>query len=350
MATILVTGGSGFIGSHTCLILLQCGHDLIIIDSFVNSKPSCLDRVFKILKNNDSSFRQRVLIIKGDLRDKSIIDKTFEDSIKNNKPIDAVIHFAGLKSVSESWKNPILYWDVNVKGSINLFTSMESFNCRTIVFSSSATIYKPSENSLLKEDSTIKPYNPYGSTKATIEQILVDIDNSAPSNWRIANLRYFNPVGAHSSGLIGEDPSGIPNNLFPYINQVAVGKLDKLIIFGKDWPTHDGTGIRDYIHVMDLAEAHNAALNYLLNNAPQLINLNIGSGKGTSVLDFINTYEKVNLCKVSWEFSGRRNGDIARAVADNSKAISTLKWYPKRGLEDICRDGWNWQKSNPQGY
>lgn len=288
--------------------------------------------------------------ISGDIRDYKFLKKLFFESKLNGKPIEAVIHFAGLKAVEESVENPLLYWDVNVGGSINLLRVMDEFRCRTIVFSSSATIYAPKTDELLKEDSDIAPLNPYGQTKAAIEQILSDLFQHTDQQWRIANLRYFNPIGAHQSGEIGESPLGKPNNLFPYISQVAVGARDILNIFGNDWPTPDGTGIRDYIHVMDLAEAHHAALEYLLDNESILTNLNIGTGKGTSVLELINTFINVNDCKVPYTFCNRRLGDVPVSVANNELAIKTLNWHPKRSLEDICRDGWKWQMLNPQGY
>ena len=350
MKTILVTGGSGFIGSHTCLALLGNGYEILVLDSNINSSPIAIRRVNELHNQIDKSAENKVSLIKGDIRDYKLLNDIFITSRLTNKPIQAVIHFAGLKSVEESINSPLSYWDVNVGGSINLFRSMEENNCRTIVFSSSATIYASIFNSKLTEDSEIRPVNPYGNTKMSVENILGDIYKHTSKNWRISNLRYFNPVGAHHSGELGEDPFGKPSNLFPYITQVASGRHEKLYIFGNDWPTSDGTGERDYIHVMDLAEAHCAALKYLFEQDRKLINLNIGTGKGTTVLELLTAFENVNGCKVPYSFSARRPGDVPRSVACNELAISTLKWNPTRNLEDICRDGWKWQINNPYGY
>ena len=344
---ILVTGGAGFIGSHTCLVLLEKGHEVIVIDSFINSNKKSLERVINLvkLKNKDINLQ----IINADIRNKGILEKLFVDSLNSDKPINAVIHFAGLKSVKESVRKPLHYWNSNVHGSINLLSIMNKYNCRTIVFSSSATIYGVNDNKL-KETSEINPINPYGKTKAAVERLLSDIFISNPNQWRIANLRYFNPIGAHHSGLIGESPKGIPNNIFPYITQVAAGNFEILNIFGNDWPTQDGTGVRDYIHVMDLAEGHKKSLEFLIENSPQFINLNIGTGKGTSVLELINTFEFVNKVNIPYKFSSRRDGDVSTLIADNSLAISCLDWKPKRSLIDMCSDGWQWQLLNPEGY
>ena len=350
MKRILITGGSGFIGSHTCLLLLEKGYELLVIDSFVNSSPKAIERVVKLTSSSNYNSSNNIKILKVDLRDKKSLDQIFSSSIEESKPIEAVIHFAGLKSVNESTVNPLLYWDANVNGSINLFNSMASNNCNTIVFSSSATIYGRSNKHLIDENTQPKPINPYGSTKFVIEQLLNDLFNSNPKKWRIANLRYFNPIGAHHSGLIGEDPLGVPDNLFPFITQVSSSKLKELKIFGNNWPTQDGTGVRDYIHVVDLAEGHISALNYLLNGTPKVINLNLGTGKGTSVLELVKTFERVNNINVPYIFAKRREGDLSRIVADNSLALSTLDWYPIRTLEDMCRDGWKWQSNNPMGY
>ncbi len=271
-------------------------------------------------------------------------------SYKLKKKIEAVIHFAGLKSVYDSILNPISYWENNVVGTINLLKTMNKYNCKTIVFSSSATVYKAKSNELLKEEDICEPVNPYGYSKLTIERILGDLYNSEPSNWKIASLRYFNPVGAHQYGMIGEDPNGPPNNLYPQITKVAIGKLDRINIFGSDWDTKDGTGIRDYIHVMDLAEGHFSALNHLLNEKPQNLTINLGTGKGTSVLELIKTFQKVNKVNIPYSFVNRRQGDNAFVVADISLAKSILNWKPKRNIEDICKSGWNWQLKNPNGY
>ena len=347
---VLVTGGAGFIGSHTCLALLEKGYEVIVIDSYVNSDKKSLQRVIDILKTNNRIENFDIDIAKVDIRDEKLLDKLFSKYKNLGKPIQSVIHFAGRKSVKESVINPLLYWDVNVNGSINLFRVMDKYNCRKIVFSSSATIYGISNNKPLNENAEIKPINPYGRTKVAIENILNDIYNSQPDKWKIANLRYFNPIGAHDSGMIGEDPIGIPNNIFPYINQVASGILDEFTIFGNDWPTLDGTCIRDYIHVMDLAEGHISTLKYLEESNKNIININLGTGLGTSVLELIDIFEKANNIKIPKNFASRRIGDSCSLIADNSFALTCLEWSPKRDLEQMCLDGWKWQSLNPEGY
>ena len=342
---ILVTGGCGFIGTHTCVSLLKKNYELWIIDSLVNSSPISLDRVKHINSNSG-----KIYFFNGDLRDINFIREVFTTSSNKGGEIIGVIHFAGLKAVSESILRPIQYWDNNVNGTINLIKVMEENNCKTIVFSSSATIYKVINNNPIKETAEIKSISPYGTNKIVIENLLSEAYISSPDEWRISSLRYFNPIGAHDSGLIGEDPKGKPNNLFPLIMQVAIGKIDKLEVFGNDWETLDGTGVRDYIHVLDLADAHILALEFLLNENPQIINFNIGTGEGTSVLKLIKTFETVNNVKIPYEFKERRKGDNCCVIADNAKAISVLKWLPKRDLTQMCIDGWNWQKSNPSGY
>ena len=350
MKRILVTGGAGFIGSHICLLLLEKGFEIVVIDSFVNSSKISLNRVLSIVGKTKSRKTNQLIVIKGDIRNKNDIEKVFERSIKEKKPIEAVIHLAGLKSVKESLLKPFCYWDNNLIGSINLLNIMEKFNCRNIVFSSSATVYKNKLNEKLIENDYCEPVNPYGETKLAVEKFLKDVQKSAPSEWRIASLRYFNPVGSHFSGLIGEDPLGDPNNLFPRITRVASGKLEKIKIFGSDWSTPDGTGVRDYIHIMDLAYGHFSVLNYLINTKPQIITLNLGTGKGTSVLQLIKIFEKVNNVVIPFSFEDRRPGDNAFVVADNSLAKLILNWTPKRNIEDMCLDGWNWQLKNPKGY
>ena len=349
---VLVTGGAGFIGSHTCLALLEKGYEITVIDTYINSNKESLERVLDLFKKNNKveNLDIDMDIEIADIRDEKILDKLFFRYRNFGKPIQAVIHFAGLKSVKESVLNPLLYWDVNVNGSINLLRVMDRYDCRTIVFSSSATIYGLSNDLSLKENTEIKPINPYGRTKVVIEQILNDIYNANNDKWKIANLRYFNPIGAHPSGMIGEAPIGIPSNIFPYITQVAAGILDELTIFGNNWPTLDGTCIRDYIHVMDLAEGHISALEYLNKGENKIVNLNLGTGLGTSVLELIHTFEKVNNLTISKNFSHRRIGDSCRVIADNSLALSCLKWSPKRDLEKMCLDGWKWQSLNPEGY
>ena len=343
MKTILVTGGAGFIGSHTCLVLLKKQYKVKVVDSFINSDPITLERIKKICNLNNIPFNLE--IIKADLRDKYIIDDIFFQARNSNQPIDGVIHFAGLKAVSDSVKKPLVYWDSNLNSSINLLKAMDKNACRTIVFSSSATIYGFSKNKYLKESDDAKPFNPYGHTKFAIENLLRNLYDSSPENWRVINLRYFNPIGAHESGLIGENPNGIPNNIFPVILQVAAGKIPKLKIFGSDWDTIDGTGVRDYIHVMDLAEGHLLSLEYLFEEGGML-DLNIGTGKGTSVLELVKTFQRVNDKPFSYEFSSRRDGDVARIVADNFLVKSILGWQPKKDLSDMCTDGWRWQQNS----
>lgn len=351
MKSILLTGGAGYIGSHTCFLLLQRGYNVFVIDSFVNSSPESLKRVLKILNKQKVSFSNRLYVFKGDLRDKAFIKKIFEFSKEIRKEIKSVIHLAGLKSVKESILNPTKYWDFNVNSTINLVETMSEFNCSTIVFSSSASIYKnQSINKSLDERSEIKPTNPYGKSKFAIESLLKDVYGSYPNNWKIINLRYFNPIGAHSSGMIGEDPMGIPNNIFPILTRVAIGKIKELEIYGNNWPTLDGTPIRDYIHVMDLADSHVFSLDYLHRFQSKFLSLNIGTGKGTSVLELINIFQKVNNLKIPYVFRDRREGDNAILVAKNKLASKLLNWIPKRSIEDMCIDGWKWQIKNPNGY
>ena len=345
---VLVTGGAGFIGSHTCLVLLEAGYDLAILDNFSNGSPEALTRVASLA--NVPLNNQRLKIQQGDIRDPHTLDQLFSDAEASNRPFNAVIHFAGLKAVGESVDQPLLYWDVNVAGSRTLLAAMDAHACRTLVFSSSATVYGFPKTIPIPESAPVQPINPYGFSKAAVEQMLTDLNASAPNTWRIASLRYFNPVGAHSSGLIGEDPLGIPNNLFPFVSQVAVGRREQLRVFGGDWPTHDGTGVRDYIHVMDLAEGHKAALDTLLNQEPQHLTCNLGSGDGASVFDVIKAFSAASGRDIPYELVNRRAGDAAIAVADPSRAADLLQWRTKRTLTDICRDGWAWQQANPMGY
>ena len=348
MKNILVTGGLGFIGSHTCVSLLESGNRLIIIDSNIRFANEIISRLEKIGEQKNLNFTKRIFLFEGDIRNKKFLNDVFNNSRKMNMNIDAVIHFAGLKSVKESVKNPLIYWDVNVRGSLNLLEVMNDQKCKILVFSSSATVYGIN-NKILTEDLDPKPFNPYGFTKATIETILKNIYVS-DKQWRIANLRYFNPIGAHSSGLIGENPTQIPENIFPYICQVGLKKREKLYVFGNDWPTKDGTCIRDYIHIMDLANAHNSALSFLIKNQPQNIVLNIGTGQGTSVLELISSFCNVNNCLIDFEFAERRMGDVAKITANTKKVLSTLDWRPEKTLDDMCLDGFIWQKLNPNGY
>lgn len=349
MKNILVTGAAGFIGSHICLLLLEKGYNVIAFDSFENSSIKSLENVKKILEIKKKKVSDNIQIIKGDLKKKVDVTEIFERSLKFNQPIQAVIHMAGLKSVLESTNDPLSYWENNTSGSINLFQAMKNYECKTIVFSSSATVYENSKN-LINEDQELKPVNPYGNTKLSIENILNDLYLSDSSKWRIVLLRYFNPIGAHPSGLIGEDPQSKVNNIFPKITNAAIGLIDEIKIYGSDWPTKDGTGVRDYIHVMDLAEGHLSALNYIKQNDPKILALNLGTGIGTSVLNLINTFERVNNVNIPFKFESRRVGDNAIVVADNSLAKSTLNWEPQRDLEDMCKDGWNWKLTNPNGY
>ena len=343
MQTILVTGGSGFIGSHTSLVLLEKGFNLVILDSHVNSSKNVVEKIKRIFKKNSRELSEdNLFLIDGDIRDEVLLNEIFSNYQKKGNTIHAVIHFAGLKAVADSVKNPLEYWENNVYGSLNLFKSMQKFNCKTIVFSSSATVYGNPENNKINENSIIQPINPYGETKAAIEKILNGLFMS-DNEWRIANLRYFNPTGAHPSGLIGEDPICTPNNLFPILNKVAQGEVQELKIYGNDWPTKDGTGVRDYIHVMDLADGHALALDYLLRNSPQVISINLGTGKGTSVLELLKKFVKINNVKVPYQYVDRRKGDIATCIADNSLACSLFGWEPQRTLEEMCIDSWRWQ-------
>ena len=345
MKNILITGGTGFIGSHTCISLLEEGYTITIVDSLITSSQKVLKGLRDILELSKNFDENKIHFYEGDIRNICFLQEVFFDSKKKIKPIDCVIHFAGLKSVRESTLNPFLYWDVNVKGSINLLNIMHENDCRTILFSSSATVYGNSKNVPFKESSPINPYNTYGYTKATVENILHNIFDSDSSKWRVGSLRYFNPIGSHPSGLIGENPRGKPENIFPYICQVASGIRDKLFIFGNDWPTFDGTCYRDYIHVVDLAEVHKKTLKYLFERESANLTLNVGKGKPFSVLELIKTFERVNNININYEFSSRRNGDIAISFADTSKMYNLLKWKPHKSLEDMCKDGWNWQKN-----
>ncbi len=350
MNSILVTGGSGFIGSHTCLTLLENGYFVYVVDTFQNSSPKSLERVKQFLKSKNLDVSERIQIFQIDIRDENSLKNIFIEASNLGYPIQSVIHFAGLKAVAESVENPLLYWDNNVKGAITLLKVMEQNNCKTIVFSSSATIYGYAGDESIVEASKISPINPYGSTKAAIENLLNDVFNKNKTDWKIANLRYFNPIGAHPSGLIGESPLGEANNIFPIILDVAIKKNEFFKVFGKKWPTNDGTGVRDYIHVVDLAEGHLKTLEYLESNNAQILNLNLGTGIGTSVLDLIKSFEKVNNIKIPYKIVEPRKGDASFVVADNNLARKILNWNPKRTIEDACLDGWKWRCSNPNGF
>lgn len=335
-ATVLVTGGAGYIGSHTVVELLDNDYDVIIVDNFSNSKPRVLDRIREIT-GKDFVFHN------VDLLDNVSLEKVFE-----KHRIDAVIHFAGLKAVGESVQKPIQYYHNNLTGSLNLCGLMQKYDVKRMVFSSSATVYGMNNKAPFTEDMPLSAVNPYGWTKFMIEQILRDI-YAADNSWSTIMLRYFNPVGAHESGKIGEDPNGIPNNLMPYITQVAVGKREYLNVFGNDYDTHDGTGVRDYIHVVDLAKGHIKALEKVLTGTG-IDAINLGTGVGYSVLDVVKAFEKANGIKIPYRLTGRRPGDIGICFADPGKAWEVLGWKAERTLEDMCRDSWNWQKNNPDGY
>ncbi len=350
MRTILVTGGAGFIGSHTCVRLLEMNYKVIILDSFINSNYAVIKQIINIAKGKKEIFNDRVKLIVGDIRDEVLLNNVFKSCALNKYPIDAVIHFAGLKSVKESVKFPDKYWEVNVLGSQKLYKAMRKFNCFNLVFSSTAMIYGYTNDYFLKEDSAIKPNNPYGISKYEVEKFLFANFKQGGEECKIINLRYFNPIGAHSSGLIGEDPSGDPNNLFPIINEVATRKREFLNIFGDNWPTPDGTGVRDYIHVMDLADAHIAALLKCFNSESLFLSLNIGTGTGTSVLELVKEFEKANKINIPIVYKNRREGDVPILVAKNDLALSVLNWIPKRSLREMCKDGWLWKLKNPDGY
>ena len=333
---ILVTGGAGYIGSHTCLALLQAGYEILVLDNFCNSKAESLRRVTAITGKT-------VPLMRGDVRDRELLREVFR-----TYPIAGVIHFAGLKAVGESVEQPLVYYDNNVSGSVVLAEVMAEFHIQMLVFSSSATVYGDPASLPIREDFPLGATNPYGSSKLMVEQIYTDLAK-ADGGWRIALLRYFNPVGAHVSGTMGEDPCGIPNNLMPYISQVAVGRREQLTVFGNDYPTVDGTGVRDYIHVMDLAEGHVKALAWLQDQAGAHV-FNLGTGHGYSVLEMVTAFELASGCSVTYRIAPRRVGDIAEVYADPAKADRELGWKAERNIEDMCRDTWNWQKQNPLGY
>ncbi len=330
--SILVTGGAGYIGSHTAVELLDTGENIIILDNFSNSSPEVLDKIKQITKKDFKFY-------KVDLLDENALDKVFEE---NN--IDEVIHFAGLKAVGESVEKPIEYYNNNITGTLNLLKVMKKYNCKKIVFSSSATVYGNPKTLPIKEDFPLSTTNPYGATKLMIEQILQDV-NVADKDFRVAILRYFNPIGAHKSGLIGEVPNGIPNNIMPYIVRVAVGKYNELTVFGNDYDTEDGTGVRDYIHVVDLAKGHLSALKKIRENSGVQI-YNLGTGRGYSVLELVKTFEKVNNVKVNYKIGDRRPGDIASCFADVNKAKKEMNWVATKGLEEMCKDSWNFILKN----
>ncbi len=336
LKTILVTGGAGYIGSHTNVELLEAGYDVIVLDNLSNSQYTAIERVEEITG-------RPIEFIQADLRDKEATAAVFE-----GRGIDAVIHFAGLKAVGESVHIPIPYYQNNIGGTLNLLEAMNDAGVRNLVFSSSATVYGEPARLPITEDFPTSATNPYGRSKLIIEEMLADVHVSDPS-WNIARLRYFNPVGAHESGRIGESPNDIPNNLMPYISQVAVGRLEKLSVFGDDYPTHDGTGVRDYIHVVDLARGHIKALEKLAQ-APGLVTYNLGTGQGYSVLDMVRAFEKASGRRIAYQIAPRREGDIATCYADPGLAARELGWKAEKGIEEMCADTWRWQQQNPDGY
>ncbi|MDH4944743.1 UDP-glucose 4-epimerase GalE [Sulfurimonas sp. C5] len=333
---ILVTGGAGYIGSHTCIELHNAGHDFVVFDNFSNSSSESLNRVAKIIG-------KEIKLVEGDIRDSAALQQVFD-----NYDIESVIHFAGLKAVGESVEMPLEYYDNNIVGTLHLCEVMKKNNCKKIVFSSSATVYGDPHTTPIKEDFPLSATNPYGKSKLFIEEILRDLYIS-DNEWKIVLLRYFNPVGAHKSGLIGEDPNGIPNNLMPFIAQTAVGKREHLSVFGNDYDTHDGTGVRDYIHVIDLSMGHVKAIEKI-NSVEKVLTVNLGTGKGYSVLDMVQAFEKASGKEIPYKITPRRSGDIAKCFADPSYAKAVLNWEATRDVNEMCEDSWRWQVNNPNGY
>lgn len=333
---VLVTGGAGYIGSHTCVELLQAGHRIVVVDNFCNSKPKVLERIRTIAKQ-DFAFYE--LDVKSDKQLQPVFER---------HSLDAVIHFAGLKAVGESVRQPLYYYDENLNSTLSLCRMMQHYNVKRFVFSSSATVYGAPDVVPVPETAALRCSSPYGWSKYMNERILTDVAAANP-DWSVVLLRYFNPIGAHESGLIGEDPNGIPNNLMPYITQVALGKREYLSVFGNDYPTKDGTGVRDYIHVVDLAKGHVAALQYADKHCG-VEAVNLGTGVGFSVLDLVHTFEQVNHLMLPYRITPRRPGDVAEYYADPTKAKQLLHWQTERSLSDMCRDSWNWQQKNPNGY
>ena len=335
MASILVTGGAGYIGSHTVVELLGAGHEVTVVDNFCNSAPAVPERIARIAG-------RMPVFVKADVRDRAALQSLFQA-----RHYDAVIHFAGLKAVGESVAEPLRYYDNNVGGSLTLFETMAQYGLRTVVFSSSATVYGDPASVPIREDFPVAPTNPYGRSKLMVEEILREAAG-ADGGWRVALLRYFNPVGAHASGLIGEDPNGVPNNLMPFISQVAVGRREALSVWGDDYPTPDGTGVRDYIHVVDLARGHLAALGHMPDSG--VLTANLGTGRGYSVLEMVRAFEQASGRKVAYRIAARRPGDVAACYADPSLAAERLGWRAQLDLSRMCADTWRWQSQNPQGY
>lgn len=333
---VLVTGGAGYIGSHTVILLIEAGYEVVVFDNFSNASKESIKRVEKITQTS-------IEVIEGDIRNRDDLEKVFQAHT-----IDTVIHFAGLKAVGESVEQPLRYYDNNVNGTVVLCEMMAKHQCKSIVFSSSATVYGDPHQNPITEDFPTSATNPYGRTKLFIEEMLRDLYTS-DNEWKIILLRYFNPVGAHISGTIGEDPNGIPNNLMPFIAQTAVGKREYLSVFGGDYDTHDGTGVRDYIHVVDLADGHVKAIAHI-QNLDEVITINLGTGKGHSVLDMVNAFQKVSGEKIPYKIVERRAGDTAISYADPSYAKEILGWEATRSIEQMCEDSWRWQSNNPEGY
>ena len=336
MSTIFVTGGAGYIGSHTCVELLQAGHEVVVFDNFCNSHPEALRRVEAIAE-------RRLTVVRGDIRDQAAMEAALREHACH-----AVIHFAGLKAVGESTQQPVAYYDNNFVGTVRLLQAMSATGVKTLVFSSSATVYGEPQALPLTETHPLSATNPYGATKLMSEDILRDLQRADPQ-WAVALLRYFNPVGAHESGLIGEDPRGIPNNLLPFVTQVAVGRRPHLQVFGNDYDTPDGTGVRDYIHVTDLAEGHVAALRHLLDSGGKSITVNLGTGHGCSVLGLVHAFEKASGRPIPYDIVARRPGDVAACYADATRAREYLGWQATRGIDTMCGDTWRWQSLNPNG-
>ena len=338
--TILVTGGAGYIGSHTAVVLLESGYQVVVVDDLSNSSEKAIDRVREIV---GPELGANLSFFKIDLNDKPALD-----ALLDKTPIDAAIHFAGFKAVGESVKKPIMYYRNNINATLNLIESMSEHGCKNIIFSSSATVYGDNQPPFVESTPKGSPASPYGWTKWMIEQILADVATSDPE-WNVVLLRYFNPIGAHPSGLIGEDPKGIPNNLMPYITQVAVGKRPELHVFGDDYPTVDGTCLRDYIHVVDLAKGHVAALGWMDGRTGVEV-FNLGSGTGTSVLEIVHAFSKACGHDIPYVIDPRREGDLPYFWADAAKAWEVMGWKTELGIDEMCRDSWNWQSHNPDGY
>lgn len=334
--TLLLTGATGYIASHTWVALLEAGYDVVGIDNLCNSKRVVVDRIAAITGRTPR-------FVEGDVRDRALLDRVF-----SRHAIRGVIHFAALKAVGESVARPLSYYDNNINGLLSLCDAMRAAQVRELVFSSSATVYGNSHAVPIREDFPLSATNPYGQTKLIGEQILRDLERAEP-DWRIAYLRYFNPVGAHESGLIGEDPGGVPNNLMPYVAQVAGGRRDKLMVFGGDYPTADGTGVRDYIHVCDLADGHLAALRYL-HERRRSLTVNLGTGRGYSVLEVVRAYQRASGRPIPYQIVARRAGDIAQCFADPALAHQTLGWRARHDLDRMCQDSWRWQSMNPMGF